>query len=136
MTGSRMAMSANPESTVVARMASDARVNDLFLPDLYMETLPASLLVVLDPRPQVQASAPHHQLKVYRSAAVAALVPSGVLTRTWTTAPAWAGVTAVILVGELTVNDGAATPPKLTQWTLLKLKPLIVTVWPPPGGPA
>jgi len=37
--------------------------------------------------------------KVYRSALVMALVPSGVLTRTWVRPAGWAGETAVILVG-------------------------------------
>src|SRR6266545_4011855 len=74
-------------------------------------------------------------VKVYRSAAVATLVPAAVLTRTWTAPAAWAGVTAVILVGELTVNDAAAVEPKLTQLTPLKSAPLMVTVWPPPVGP-
>ncbi len=72
---------------------------------------------------------------MYRSALVAVLVPSAVLTRTWIVPAAWAGVTAVIWVGESTVNDAAAVAPKLTQWTPLKLVPLMITVWPPAVGP-
>ena len=41
-----------------------------------------------------------------------------------------APTTAVILVAELTINDCAATPPKVTAMALLKLVPEIVTVIP------
>ena len=40
------------------------------------------------------------------------------------------GTTAEILVGELTLNDNAATPPKLTAVVPLKLVPVMVTVLP------
>ncbi len=41
------------------------------------------------------------------------------------------GVIAVIWVGELTVNEAAFTPPKVTAVTPVKLLPVIITVVPP-----
>lgn len=55
-------------------------------------------------------------------------VPPGVVMLTLPDAPA--PIVAVILVGELTVNEVAATPPKLTAVAPVKFVPVIVTVAP------
>ena len=52
-------------------------------------------------------------------------VPPGVVTDTLPDVPA--ATTAIILVGDTTVNDVAAVPPKLTAVAPLKLVPVIVT---------
>ena len=57
-------------------------------------------------------------------------VPPGVVTLTLPDAPV--PTTAVILVAELTVNEEAATPPKLTTVAPLKLVPVINTDVPAP----
>ena len=61
-------------------------------------------------------------------------VPPGVVTLTLPEAPV--PTTAVMLVDELTVNDEAATPPKLTTIAPLKFVPVIVIAVPvpPPAG--
>ena len=71
-------------------------------------------------------------------------VPYGVTTFTFPVAPV--PKTAFIVLGEITVNVFAATPPKLTAVAPERLFPEIVTVWPCPvevglnevitGGPA
>ena len=55
-------------------------------------------------------------------------VPPGVITLTLPDAPA--PITAVILVTELTVNDVAAIPPKLTEVAPVKFVPIMVMVAP------
>ena len=55
-------------------------------------------------------------------------VPPAVVTLTLPDAPV--PTTAVILVAELTVNDVAAIPPKLTAVAPVRLVPVIVTVAP------
>ena len=57
-------------------------------------------------------------------------VPPRVVTLTLRDVPA--PTTAVILVAELTANEEAATPPKLTAVVPVKLVPLIVTDVPAP----
>ena len=59
-------------------------------------------------------------------------VPSGLVTLILPLAPL--PTTAVILVDETTVNDDAATPPKLTAVVPVKFAPVIVIVV--PGIPA
>ena len=54
--------------------------------------------------------------------------PAGVVTDISPDAPDF--TTAVILVGDTTVNDAAGTPPKLTAVVPVKLVPVIVTVCP------
>src|SRR5438309_1857012 len=61
------------------------------------------------------------------SAAGTAEVPLGKATVTSTVPAEWAGVTAVIRVSELTVNELAATPPKETVVAPVKLLPVMVT---------
>jgi hypothetical protein len=58
-------------------------------------------------------------------------VPPGVVTLTLPDEPV--PTTAVILVAELTVNDVAATPPKLTAVAPVKLVPVIVIEVPVPA---
>ena len=62
-------------------------------------------------------------------------VPLAVVTLTvaWPTVPA--GAVAVIEVSELTVNEVAAVPPKLTAVAPVKFAPVIVTTVPPATGP-
>ena len=55
-------------------------------------------------------------------------IPPGVVTDTFPDVPA--ATTAVMLIGETTVNDAAAVPPKLTAVAPEKLAPVIVTVEP------
>src|SRR5262245_52869949 len=62
---------------------------------------------------------------------VAELMAFGPIKVTSTVPAPCVGVMAVIWVGELTMNDVAATPPKETEVTPVKLLPLTVTVWPP-----
>ena len=57
-------------------------------------------------------------------------VPPGVVTLTFPVAPE--PITAVIFVDEFTVNEVAATPPKLTAVVPVKLVPIIVIVVPEP----
>ena len=61
-------------------------------------------------------------------------VPPGVVTLTFPDAPL--STVAVIRVGELTLKDVAATPPKLTAVAPVKLVPVMVTVasWPAEVG--
>lgn len=59
-------------------------------------------------------------------------VPAGVVTLTVPDAPA--PTTASILVGELTVNEVAAVPPKLTAVVPVKFVPVIATVVPVPAA--
>ena len=46
--------------------------------------------------------------------------PIGVVTRTSTVLAGWAGVTAVILLAEMSVNEVAGLPPKVTAVALSK----------------
>nr|WP_280295046.1 hypothetical protein [Nocardia abscessus] len=64
----------------------------------------------------------------------APLVPPGPVTVTGTI-PVPAGVTAVIWVSELTVNEVAGVLPKLTAVAPVKPEPVRVTVVPPPVEP-
>ena len=57
--------------------------------------------------------------------------PEAVTTCTSTGPATWFGVTAEIVVGEVTLKDEAATPPNVTAVTPTKLLPVIVTVAPP-----
>lgn len=63
-------------------------------------------------------------------------MPLGVVTVT-STGPtlAAAGLTAVMDVSLLTVNEAAGVPPKLTAVAPVKLLPVIVTAVPPASGP-
>ncbi len=70
-----------------------------------------------------------------RSAAEVADVPSGEVTVTFTT-PVPAGLTAVIEVSLTKVKLCAAVVPKSTAVAPLKPVPEIVTLVPPPSGPA
>ena len=73
---------------------------------------------------------------MYRLAALAGLVPSGVVTATFTLpALAAAGAVAVTWVAELTVNPAAGTVPKYTAVAPVNLAPVIVTRVPPACGP-
>ncbi|KRB26616.1 hypothetical protein ASD94_14060 [Acidovorax sp. Root70] len=69
------------------------------------------------------------------SAALVALVPPTVVTRT-STVPVPAGAVAVTCVAELTVKPVAAVAPKVTAVAALRFVPVIVTVVPPIAGPA
>ena len=69
------------------------------------------------------------------SAALVALVPPPVVTRTSIVPAAWAGAVAVIWVLLLTVKPLAAVPPKVTAVAPEKLVPVMVTVVPPLVGP-
>ncbi len=64
------------------------------------------------------------------------LVPPTVVTVTVTVPAEWAGVTAVICVEELTVNEVAGVPPKLTAVAPVRFVPVSTTVVPPATGPA
>ena len=68
------------------------------------------------------------------SAAVAALVPLGVVTVTWTV-PLPAGLTAVIWVAEMTLKEAAFVLPNRTAVAPVKLVPVTVTDVPPAVGP-
>jgi hypothetical protein len=70
-----------------------------------------------------------------RSRLDVALGPFGVVTVTSTLAAASAGATAVIDVGEFTLNEVAPTLPKLTAVAPVKWLPVILIVVPPPAGP-
>ena len=62
------------------------------------------------------------------------LVPPGPVTVT-DTMPVPAGAIAVICVSELTVNEVAGVPPKLTAVTPVRPDPVSVTVVPPAVDP-
>ncbi len=64
-----------------------------------------------------------------------ALAPPGLATVTSTAPVAPGGEVAVIEEALFTVN-GAATDPKLTEVTRMKLAPVMVTTVPPEVGPA
>jgi hypothetical protein len=70
------------------------------------------------------------------SATVTGLVPAVVVTRTSTVPAECAGLSAVIEFELLTTKLVAGVPPKVTPVTLTKLPPVIVTLVPPPTGPA
>nr|MCA1071698.1 hypothetical protein [Delftia acidovorans] len=70
------------------------------------------------------------------SAALVALVPPVVVTRTSTVPAAPAGAVAVIWVALLTVKPVAGVAPKVTPVDPMKFVPVMVTVVPPPWGPA
>jgi hypothetical protein len=70
------------------------------------------------------------------SAALVALVPPAVVTVTSTAPADPAGEVAVIEVALTGVNELAAVVPNLTAVGLLRWVPVIVTVVPPPVGPA
>jgi len=57
------------------------------------------------------------------------------VTCTSTCPAAWAGATAMITPEPLTVNEAAATPPKVTAVAPVKLLPKIITVVPPADEP-
>jgi hypothetical protein len=65
------------------------------------------------------------------SAALAVLVPPGVVTVTSTVPTAPAGDVAVMVVALVTVNDAAAVAPKATAVAPVKLVPVMVTGVPP-----
>ena len=62
-------------------------------------------------------------------------VPPGVVTATFTTPAAFAGVVAVICVALTTITPEAALPPNVTDVAPVKLVPVIVTLAPPVAGP-
>jgi hypothetical protein len=70
-----------------------------------------------------------------RSADEIALVPSGVVTRTFTVPAASAGEIALIEVDDVTLKLAALTEPKLTAVAPIKFAPLTVTLVAPPTGP-
>jgi hypothetical protein len=70
-------------------------------------------------------------LTVKWSADTAGEVPLGVATMMSTVAAASGGDTAVINVLELTVNEDAGTPPKVTPVAPVKLVPVMVVLVPP-----
>src|SRR5262249_12726303 len=83
----------------------------------------------MTPLPQVGAT------YVNRSAALVALVPPMLATRTWTVSGAsMPGEKAVIDVSSFTENP-AGSSPKVTLPASVKFAPVIVTVVPPPTGP-
>jgi hypothetical protein len=63
------------------------------------------------------------------------LVPPAVVAVTSTVPADPAGVTAVIWVSELTVNEAASVPPKLTAVAPANAVPVRVTVVPPAVDP-
>jgi hypothetical protein len=63
-----------------------------------------------------------------------ALVPPEVVTVTFTVRDVFAGETAVIELGELTVKLVAVFDPKLTAVAPVKLVPMTVTTVPPCAG--
>ena len=70
-----------------------------------------------------------------RSLLEARLVPAMFVTLTSTIPAAPAGTTAVIEVGELTVNAGASVWPKSTLLAAVNSVPLTITLGPPTTGP-
>ena len=72
---------------------------------------------------------------MYWSAALVALVPPTVVTRT-STVPVPAGAVAVIEVALFTVNEVADVAPKVTAVAPVRPVPVMVTVVPPVAGPA
>ena len=72
---------------------------------------------------------------MYRSAALVGLVPRAVVTVTSTVPGLLAGAVAVMLVA-VSVLIVAVAVPNLTAVALARLLPVIVTVFPPPVGPA
>ena len=72
---------------------------------------------------------------VYWSLDEVAEVPLGVVTVMSTRPATCEGATAVIELGEFSVNDEAGTPPKLTEETPIKFEPLIVIDVPPAVDP-
>ena len=62
-------------------------------------------------------------------------VPLLLVTAMATAPAACGGATAVMLVGELTVNDVAATPPNVTAVAPVNAVPVMVTEVPPESGP-
>ncbi|MNS71784.1 hypothetical protein D3C72_1051650 [compost metagenome] len=62
-------------------------------------------------------------------------VPWGLTIDTGTEPAGLAGVVAVIRVALFTVNDDAATPPKLTAVAPVKSVPVMTTLSPPSVGP-
>ena len=73
--------------------------------------------------------------KVNRSPRPCVLAPPRVATVVCTVPAACAGVTALIRVEESTRKLRAGAPPKVTAVAPLKLRPVMVTVLPPPVGP-
>ena len=73
---------------------------------------------------------------MYRSAALVALVPPGVVTVTSTVPAKPAMAVAVTLVALLTLKLVALVDPNLTAVAPVKLVPVIVTMVPPAVGPA
>ena len=67
---------------------------------------------------------------------MAALVLSGVVTRTLAVPAVPAGVVAVMLVALTTLTLVAATPPMVTPVAPVKLVPVMVTLVPPAVEPA
>ncbi|PMQ03042.1 hypothetical protein JaAD80_28965 [Janthinobacterium sp. AD80] len=65
-----------------------------------------------------------------------ALVPPGVVTRTSTVPALPAGAVAVICVALFTVKPEAAVAPKVTAVVPPNPVPVMMTVVPPPTGPA
>ena len=63
-------------------------------------------------------------------------VPPGVVSDTATVPAAWAGATALTVVGPVTVKLLADVVPNLTAVTPVRLVPVTVTVVPPVVGPA
>lgn len=72
---------------------------------------------------------------LYVKAFVFVAEPVAVVTTTLTSPAAWAGVTAVILVGLVTDRPVAAVPPTVTLETFTKLVPVMVIVVPPEINP-
>ncbi len=72
---------------------------------------------------------------MYRSAAVIAVVPPGVVTVTSTTPGLPEGAVAVIWVAELTVKLSAAFAPNFTAVAAARFVPVIVTTVPAVVGP-
>jgi hypothetical protein len=83
---------------------------------------------------EVTAGCPAAARKVNWLAELAALVPLGVVTATFTV-PVPAGATAEIEVELLTVNEVAAVAPNFTAVTPVKLVPVMVTLVPPVAKP-
>ncbi|KRB26617.1 hypothetical protein ASD94_14065 [Acidovorax sp. Root70] len=73
---------------------------------------------------------------MYWSAALVALVPPTVVTRTSTVPALPAGAVAVICVAELTVKPVAAVAPKVTAVVPARFVPVTITDVPPVIGPA
>ena len=63
-------------------------------------------------------------------------VPAGVVTEIFTVPATWALVTALMVVALVTVNVEAVVEPNMTEVAARKLVPVMVTVVPPPAGPA